>query len=64
MENVKTEDVKRHDSTERNPAQWACVEVTGHWKTPLIALPELVGNRATIVTGACVRKVVTISLEV
>lgn len=63
MENVKTEDVKRHDSTERNPAQWARVEVTGHWKT-LIALPELVDNRATTVTGACVWKVVTISLEV
>lgn len=64
MENVKTADVKRHDSTERNPAQWARVEVTGHWKTPLLTLPELVDNRATIGTGACVWKVVTISLEV
>lgn len=55
--------MKRHDSTERNAAQWAHVEVTGHWKMPLLTLPEL-DNRATIVTAACVWKVVTISLEV
>lgn len=40
------------------------MEVTGHWEMPLLTLPELVDNRATIGTGACVWKVVTISLEV
>lgn len=64
LENVKTEDVERHDSTEGNPAQWARVEVTGHWKMPLLTLPELVDSRAPVGTGACVWKVVTISLEV
>lgn len=47
MANVKTKDMKRHDSTDRSPGKSTHVEVRCHLKMPFFPLPELVDNGAT-----------------
>lgn len=53
---MKTEDVRKHDSTERSPGKPTHMEVKCHLKMPYFTLPELVDNRTTYCSSACMWK--------